>query len=178
MLIHLHLFSLNITINRLNVHSAPSGEPSDIPSGVPSADPTGSFMPSSDPTVSLMPSGSPSTTCFGENVNTYQELVDAIDDATSSNDPEEIIVCPGTITFTDIIDFSDRYFELRCLEAAPADACVFDLNQFSFVTSDNSDFSADFENILIKNGNSVSSAEMERFEFLLYGWVNKYHHIA
>eukprot|EP00562_Extubocellulus_spinifer_P003916 CAMPEP_0178525466 /NCGR_PEP_ID=MMETSP0696-20121128/30197_1 /TAXON_ID=265572 /ORGANISM="Extubocellulus spinifer, Strain CCMP396" /LENGTH=773 /DNA_ID=CAMNT_0020156881 /DNA_START=57 /DNA_END=2376 /DNA_ORIENTATION=- len=137
----------------------PSSEPSALPSSVPSGNPTESMMPSGAPSdePSDAPSGFPSTECQRDNVNNFQELIAAIGGAMDSGTLQEIIVCPGTITFTDIIDFSGKFFELRCLDGEPPDACVFDLNQHSFVTTDASVFFAGFQNILIKNGNSATN---------------------
>ena len=89
-------------------------------------------------------------------VDSFEDLKRQIAAATDS-DPDnraKIEICEDRpIVFEDIIDFSNKYFEVSCL----GDGCVFDLNSFSLVTPDGgSAFHAEFEGIAFANGSSVS----------------------
>ena len=88
-------------------------------------------------------------------VDSFEDLKRQIAAATDS-DPDnraKIEICEDKpIVFEDIIDFSNKYFELSCL----GDGCVFDLDGYSFVTPfGGSAFYAEFEGITIENGSSV-----------------------
>lgn len=93
-------------------------------------------------------------------VDSFEDLKRQIAAATDS-DPDnraKIEICEDRpIVFEDIIDFSNKYFEVSCL----GDGCVFDLDGYSFVTPDGvsgSAFHAEFEGITVENGSPVSSS--------------------
>ena len=91
-------------------------------------------------------------------VETFQELEQRIAAATDS-DPDnraKIEICDDRpIVFEDIIDISNKYFEISCVGSD----CTFDLDGYSFVTADQgADFEASFKGITIENGSSVSRA--------------------
>ena len=95
------------------------------------------------------------------NVDTFSELKKRIAAADDAKNPDTIVLCPNTpIVFEDIIDFSDKYFKIECLGGS---GCVFDLDGYSFVTSDcfdfdveRADFDVEFQGITFENGSSVS----------------------
>ena len=88
-------------------------------------------------------------------VDTFQELQRRIAMATDPNNPAKIEISNiRPIVFEDIIDISNKYFDITC----PDSDCVFDLNGYSFVTPENgsSPFQVKFDGMMIKNGSSVS----------------------
>ena len=89
-------------------------------------------------------------------VDTFQELQRRIAAATDS-DPDnraKIEICSDRpIVFEDIVDISNKFFEISCLGSD----CKFDLDGYSFVTAQQgADFAASFVGITIENGSSVS----------------------
>ena len=90
-------------------------------------------------------------------VDTFQELQRRIAMATDPTNPAKIEISNiRPIVFEDIIDISNKYFEISC----PDSDCVFDLNGYSFVTPDNdvgSPFHVEFDGMAVKNGSSVSN---------------------
>jgi len=94
-------------------------------------------------------------------VDSFENLKKQIADATDPANQAKIDICPDSpIVFEDIIGFSDKYFKAECLGGS---GCVFDLDGYSFVTSDCfdfdvecADFDVEFQGITFENGSSVS----------------------
>ena len=151
----------------------PTPEPTDTysptftfsPTGFPTLTPEPTYVPTPEPTFE--PTGGLSALYglvnFNANkcewiafVDTFQELQRRIAMATDRSNPAKIEISNlRPIVFEDIIDISNKYFEISC----PDSDCVFDLNGYSFVTPDNglgSPFKAEFDGMTVKNGSSVS----------------------
>ena len=93
-------------------------------------------------------------------VSNFEELKTAIANATNPSPQAKIRLCPGTITFTSDVDLTDKYFSIYCEKGGGEDddECVLDLNGRSFFNDVvmGSDFSLEFEEVNIINGNAVS----------------------
>ena len=180
----------------------PTPEPTDTysptftfsPTGFPTLTPEPTYVPTPEPTFE--PTGGLSALYglvnFNANkcewiafVDTFQELQRRIAMATDRSNPAKIEISNlRPIVFEDIIDISNKYFEISC----PDSDCIFDLNGYSFVTPDNNDggtddddgvtddddvvtddddgvtddgsgspFQVKFDGMMIKNGSSVSN---------------------
>ena len=94
-------------------------------------------------------------------VSSFEELTAAIAEATTPNPPALIRLCPGSITFDNDVDLTDKHFKMYCEKGGGGgedDECVFDMNGKSFVNNFivGSDFSLEFEDVKIENGIAVS----------------------
>lgn len=93
-------------------------------------------------------------------VSSFEELTAAIAEAINPSLPAKIRLCPGSITFDNNVDLSDKYFNMYCEKGGGEDdeECIFDMNGKSFVNNftDGSDFSLEFEDVKIENGIAVS----------------------
>ena len=136
----------------------PTDEPTPFtpePTDFPTAEPT--FAPTEElpPLFSVVNFNADKCEWIGF-VDTFQELQRRIAMATDPNNPAKIEISNlRPIVFEDIIDISNKYFEISC----PESDCVFDLNGYSFVTRDDIDgspFRAEISGMTVKNGSSVS----------------------
>ena len=102
-------------------------------------------------------------------VSSFEELTAAIAEATNPSPPAKIRLCPGSITFNNNVDLSDKYFKMYCEKGGGEDdeECIFDMNGKSFVNNFTigSDFSLEFEDVKIENGIAVS---LLQYAFVFY----------
>ena len=92
-------------------------------------------------------------------VSSFEELTAAIAKATDPSPLALIRLCPGSITFDNDVDLSDKHFKMYCEKGGGEDdECIFDMNGKSFVNNfiNGSDFSLEFEDVKIENGIAVS----------------------
>lgn len=101
-------------------------------------------------------------------VSSFEELTAAIAKATDPSPLALIRLCPGSITFDNDVDLSDKHFKMYCEKGGGEDdECIFDMNGKSFVNNfiNGSDFSLEFEDVKIENGIAVS---LLQYAFVFY----------
>ena len=104
-------------------------------------------------------------------VTSFEELTAAIAKATNPSPPAQIRLCPGSITFDNDVDLSDKYFKIYCEKGGGEDdECIFDMNGKSFVNNFivGSDFSLEFEDVKIENGIAVSLLQWYAYALVFY----------
>jgi len=111
----------------------------------PSVDPGPVFFPPTTLPVPVHePTVAPTLFCF---VNSYEDLLVALESATGP-DSTEIVLCPGTITFTKGISMNDQKVAFSC----PSKECVLDGKLRSQLFTAYDDCHLKFTDIIFRNG--------------------------